>query len=358
MAGMDGAALSSGAGELAFAGSSAAENDFKGSVSESERAVKSGSGHMAGMDGAAPSSGAGELAFAGSSAAENDFKGSVSESEPAAKSGFGHKTGMDGAAPSCLDAVIDADAIEVEGQMLGAATETVGITATVRGNSGSVVDRSLDVLDSRAIHSLSSVFARGSLGPVSSCCPSVCRSGRVLSGRGSALCPCCRLDLVGGNDNICGECLIRAGFGSWNSCVGHGEGLSAERVQEAAGETKSLSTCTRVGVGRPLNGTLSVGEELASDPRGASEEAGVWRPLDGLTPVGDELVSDLRGASWTVHVETREGRMNTNRCGTRLLELGQGCEVEVKIPTDPERNSRLSGPGISLSGKGGDGNPT
>ena len=48
-----------------------------------------------------------------------------------------------------------------------------------------------------------------------------------------------------GNDNICGECLTRAGYGPWNSCVGHGEGLSAEHVHEAAGETKPLSTRTR-----------------------------------------------------------------------------------------------------------------
>ena len=49
-------------------------------------------------------------------------------------------------------------------------------------------------------------------GPVSAASWSfVGRSGRVVCGRGSALCcPCCGLDLVGGNGNICGECLTRA----------------------------------------------------------------------------------------------------------------------------------------------------
>ena len=66
--------------KMAFAGFSAVENDLKGSLSVSELAAISGSGHMIGMDGAAPSSGAGELAFAGFSAAENDFKGCLSPS--------------------------------------------------------------------------------------------------------------------------------------------------------------------------------------------------------------------------------------------------------------------------------------
>ena len=176
--------------------------------------------------------------------------------------------------------------------------------------------------------------------------------GRVArrAGRGSALCcTCCGLDLVGGNDNICGECLSRAfGDGSWNSCVEHGEGRGAGHVQEVAGETKPRSTSTRSGVWRSLDGTLPVGDELASIHRGTSEDEGVWRPIEGLIPVGDELVSDPRGASRTVHVETREGRTSTNRCGTRLVELGQGCEVEVKIPSDAERNLRSPGPGIHL----------
>ena len=87
------------------------------------------------------------------------------------------------------------------------------------------------------------------------------------------------------------------------------------------GRTKPQSTRTRSGVRRPLEGTLPVGEELASDHRGASDE---------------------------VHVEAREGRTCTTRCGTRLVVLGQGCEVEVKIPSDPERDPRSPGPGIPL----------
>ena len=42
------------------------------------------------------------------------------------------------------------------------------------------------------------------------------------------------------------------------------------------------------------------------------------------------------------------GRTSTNWCGTRLVELAQGCEVEVKIPSDSERNLRSPGPGIQL----------
>ena len=144
------------------------------------------------------------------------------------------------------------------------------------------------------------------------------------------------------------ECLSRAGFESWNSCLGHGEGRGAEHVREAAGETKPLSTSTLSGVWRPLEGTLPVGGELASIHRGASEERGVRRQLEGLMPVEKELTSDLRRVSREVHVETREGRTCTTRCGTRLVDLGQGCEVEVKIPTGPERDSRLPGPGIPL----------
>ena len=161
---------------------------------------------------------------------------------------------------------------------------------------------------------------------------------------------------MGGNDNICGECLTRAlGNGPWNSCVGHGEGQDAEHVHEVAGETKPQSTRTRSGVWRPLDGTLSVGDELTSDHRGASEEVWVWRPLEGLMPVGDELASDPRGASDKVHVEARKGRTCTTRCGTRLVVLGQGCEVEVKIPSDLNGTLGRLDRGFS-SGNGGDGN--
>ena len=49
-----------------------------------------------------------------------------------------------------------------------------------------------------------------------------------------------------------------------------------------------------------------------------------------------------------MRVEAWEGRISTNRCGTRLVELGQGCEVEVKIPTDPERDTKSPGPGVPI----------
>ena len=75
--------------------------------------------------------------------------------------------------------------------------------------------------------------------------------------------------------------------------------------------------------------------------------SGVWRPLNGLFPVVDKLAFGHRGEP-EVHVETREGRTSTTRCGTRLVELGQGCEVLVKIPTDPERDPSSLGPGVSL----------
>ena len=126
------------------------------------------------------------------------------------------------------------------------------------------------------------------------------RGGRAA--RRAGRCPCCGLDLVGGNDNICGECLSRAlGDGSWNSCMGHGDGQGAEHVHEVAGETKPKSA-----------------------------RSGVWRPLEGLIPVGDELAPDPRGAPEEVHDETREGCTCTTRCGTRLVE------VEVKILCVPE----------------------
>ena len=151
----------------------------------------------------------------------------------------------------------------------------------------------------------SSVVGRGE-GRVTGRARAACQAGQV-----SALCcPCSGLDLVGGNDNICGECLSRAlGDGPWNSCVEHGEGQGAGHVHGAAGETKPKSTSTR---------------------------SGVWRPLEGLMPVSEELASDPRGASEELHVETREGRTCTTLCGTRLVELGKGCGVEVRIPCVPE----------------------
>ena len=134
------------------------------------------------------------------------------------------------------------------------------------------------------------------------------------------------------------------GVNSYNSggeCTARGRGVCRD------GRTKPQSLRTRSGVRRSLEGALPVGDEPASILRGASEEAEVRRPLEGLVSVGDELASDLREASVEVHVETREGRTD-NRCGTRWVELGQGCGVEVKIPTDPERDLRLPGPGIPI----------
>ena len=90
------------------------------------------------------------------------------------------------------------------------------------------------------------------------------------------------------------ECLTRAGYGPWNSCVWHGVGRFAEQVHEAAGETKLLSTRTRTRVRRALDGNLPVGDELASDHRGASGKEWVGRPLDSLVSVGEELTSDFR----------------------------------------------------------------
>ena len=65
--------------------------------------------------------------------------------------------------------------------------------------------------------------------------------------------------------------------------------------------------------------------------------SGVWRPLEGLMPVGDELATDSRRVSEKVHVEMRDGRTCATQYGTRLVDLGKGCEVEVKIPCVPER---------------------
>ena len=89
------------------------------------------------------------------------------------------------------------------------------------------------------------------------------------SGRGSALCcSCCGLDLVGGNGDTCGECLLLAhGSDPWNSCVGHGEGQGAEHLHEVAGETKPKCTSTGFGVWQPLEGSLPVADELVKDPR-------------------------------------------------------------------------------------------
>ena len=103
---------------------------------------------------------------------------------------------------SAVSGVVGIEKTESEGQVQNAVTGVVGVgdTATVMGNSGSADSCTVDDFWCRAIHSSSSVLARGSLGPVSARRSFVRRSGRVLSGRGLALCcPCCGLDLVGGN---------------------------------------------------------------------------------------------------------------------------------------------------------------
>ena len=83
-------------------------------------------------------------------------------------------------------------------------------------------------------------------------------------------------------------------------------------------------------------------------PRSTRTRDRVIRPLEGPSPVVDKLASDHRGESEEVHVEAREGRTSTTRCGTKLVELRQGCEVLVKIPSDPERDLMSPGPGSSL----------
>ena len=273
----------------------------------------------------------------------------------------GCAVGTFGAAAPCAE-LQQTDA-EMPVSETGNSVDSVGIGDAAKGVSGSSVDRFVD--SECFVHHLPSSARCSRVGPLSSCGRGgpgsrVSGVGRVArrAGRLSVVCcPCCGLDLVGGNDNIRGECLSRSlGYGPWNSCVGHGEGQGAKHVQEAAGGTKPQSTSTRSGVWRPLEGTLPVGDELASIHRGASEETGVRRPLEGLMPVEEELASDPRGASREVHVETREGRRCTTRCGTRLVDLGQGCEVQVKIPTGRERDSRLPGLGISLRERW-DGNP-
>ena len=105
-------------------------------------------------------------------------------------------------------------------------------------------------------------------------------------------CSCCGLDLVDGANDTCGMCILEThGCDTFNSCVEHGEGQVAKRVNQGAGETKSKRT--RAG-------------------------SGVWRPLEGLMPVGDELATDPRRVSGKV-------------------QLGKGCEVVVKIPCVPEK---------------------
>ena len=76
---------------------------------------------------------------------------------------------------------------------------------------------------------------------------------------------------------------------------------------------------------------------------------GVWQPL-----VRDELVTDPRRVSEKVHVEIRDGRSGATQYGTRLVALGKGCEVVVKIPCVPEKALMVGvfvspRPGVPLS---------
>ena len=67
------------------------------------------------------------------------------------------------------------------------------------------------------------------------------------------------LGLVDGEDDTCGRCMSGThGCDMFNSCVVHGEGQVAKRVQQGVGETKSKRTCTRSGVRQPLEGLMPV----------------------------------------------------------------------------------------------------
>ena len=157
------------------------------------------------------------------------------------------------------------------------------------GRHGVKADKASDLVESRVSLGDRSLCHRAPLlASVTASLPSAvvgrgpglpsCRGRRARwSGRGSALCcSCCGLDLVGGNGSTCGECLLLAhGNDPWNSCVGHGEGQGAEHVHEVAGETKPKCTSTRFGVWQPLEGSLSVGDELVKDPRRVSEKVHV-----------------------------------------------------------------------------------
>ena len=130
---------------------------------------------------------------------------------------------------------------------------------------------------------------------------------------------------------------------------GHGEGRGAGHVHRSSRGNKAAEYEYSVRGQALLSMVLcQLGMNWHRFIEGRQKLAGVRRPLEGLMPVAGELASDPRGASCEVHVETRVGRTNTTRCGTRWVELGQGCGVEVKIPTDPERSLRLPGPGLSL----------
>ena len=165
------------------------------------------------------------------------------------------------------------------------------------------------VLDSKchSEHLRSSVPSRSWIGSSS------CRGRRARwSGRGSSLCcSCCGLDLVGGNGNTCGECLLLAhgtihGIRVWDTVKGKVQCMCMKWLRKQSQRVRVLGV-------------------------------GVWQPLEGSIPVGDELVKDPRRVSEKVHVEIRDGRSGATQYGTRLVELGKGCEVVVKIPCVPEK---------------------
>ena len=148
--------------------------------------------------------------------------------------------------------------------------------------------------------------------------PSVCASPSLVAcvraSAPSLCCACCGVASVGGGRRLCGLCLLLAlgGGHTHDSCLGHGH--------DVLGGTKTQSMRTWSGVWRPLEGPLSMADRLALGHRGESE----------------------------VHVEAREGCISTNCCGTRLVDLGKGCEIEVKIPTDPESDTWAPGPGVTI----------
>ena len=138
---------------------------------------------------------------------------------------------------------------------------------------------------------------------------SVGRGGRVA--RWAALCcPCCGLDLVGGNDNICGECLSRAlGDGPWNSCVGQGQG-------EGAGTTTTSASIVE-GVGCPTLDNLSGSASLASYVR--------WAP------------EGVHVDSWECHTVIAEVKLS------KTVLVAEGCEVTVPVLSVPDHFPKSPG---------------
>ena len=108
----------------------------------------------------------------------------------------------------------------------------------------------------------------------------------------------------------------------------------ARSLHSLHGGCGAVNSMDLVGDGVALG--RSVWRHGETKPRSTRARKTVRRSLDGTSPVGDEQVTDHRGASEELQVEAREGRASTTRSGTRLVELGQGCEVEVNIPSAPQ----------------------